>query len=90
LVEYLLLAYHRPGSSRVERRVSGTGATTFAETVPAMHTVQLLRPYQTVVRDSETGAGYARVELVSGRWASAYASVVDNLGSDPTTIPMVF
>jgi len=47
---------------------------------------QLGRPYHVYGRD-DIVAGYAQVTLVSGERVIAYASVVDNITSDPTTIP---
>jgi len=34
-------------------------------------------------------AGYAKIEVISGTGISAYASVVDNITNDPTTIAMI-
>ncbi len=58
------------------------------ETVPAMSTVQLNRPFQAIGGRSDITSGYAVISVLFGQEVVVYGSVIDNLTDDPTTIPM--
>ena len=49
---------------------------------------QDLRPLHERTGLDHVDAGWARVHVVSGTGISAYASLIDNISNDPTTIPM--
>ncbi len=66
---------------------TGSIVGTFNVAVPAGQWRQENEPYSTRYGRTNT-SGYARVRVVSGSGVIAYASVVDNATSDPTTIPM--
>jgi CubicO group peptidase (beta-lactamase class C family) len=60
----------------------------FTETVPALSTVQINRPFRDIGGRTDIRSGYAVVSVLSGQDVYAYGSVVDNATDDPTTIPM--
>ena len=46
------------------------------------------RPYERLFGVTDLAAGSARIQVISGSGILAYASVVDNVTNDPTTIPV--
>ncbi len=56
--------------------------------IPVERTVQVNRPFLEAAGRSDIDSGYAVLTVGFGRHVTAYASVVDNATSDPTTIPM--
>ena len=50
---------------------------------------QLNRPFVSFAGRSDLAAAYASVTVDSGSGLLCYASVIDNLSNDPTTIPMI-
>jgi hypothetical protein len=66
---------------------SGVEVGGLQRTVSPYQQVQLNRPFWTRGGRDDIASGYATVRVVEGLGVLAYASVVDNLTSDPTTIP---
>jgi CubicO group peptidase (beta-lactamase class C family) len=60
----------------------------FTETVPALTTIQINRPFRDIGGRSDISSGYAVVSVLSGQDVYTYGSVIDNSTDDPTTIPM--
>ena len=49
---------------------------------------QANQPFKTVAGRNDLGAAYAKVTVEVGEGIQASGSVVDNLSTDPTTLPM--
>ncbi len=47
------------------------------------------RPFRNRAGQENLNAGWARVEVLAGNGVVAYASVVDNITNDPTTVPLI-
>ena len=62
----------------------------FTTTVPGETTIRINRPFRIQGGRSDISSGYAVVSVLFGQHVISYASVVDNLTDDPTTIPMKF
>ncbi len=60
----------------------------FIKTVPPETTIQVNRPFRVQGGRTDIASGYAVVSVLFGQNVVTYASVVDNLTDDPTTIPM--
>ncbi len=86
----LLNGWKRTASLQVDL-FDGDGEllATIDKNVPAETVVQLNRPFFRQAGISDLEAGYAVVTVLFGQQVVAYASVIDNLTNDPTTIPMV-
>jgi hypothetical protein len=65
---------------------SGTLVTSSSRTLEPGQRLQLNEPFAAAGR-SDIDAGYAEVGQRTGSGVAVYASVVDNLSNDPTTIP---
>jgi CubicO group peptidase (beta-lactamase class C family) len=66
---------------------SGDEVGRFTELVPPEQTVQLNRPFATRGGRQDVRSGYAVVTVLFGQHLFVYASVVDNVTGDPTTMP---
>lgn len=67
---------------------NGTVLGQFSKTLASGESWQKNRPFSTVAGRNNISGGAARVQVESGSGVFAYASVIDNLTQDPTTIPM--
>lgn len=47
------------------------------------------RPFKSKTGQTHKGRGSAKITVISGSGVSAFASVIDNITNDPTTIAMV-
>jgi hypothetical protein len=62
--------------------------TTYAVTLAPGQWKQETQPFRKKAGQTAMDRGYARVTVTSGSGVSAFASVVDNLTNDPTTVAM--
>ena len=68
---------------------SGALLTTYTVTLAPGENRQENRPFAKKAAQSNMSRGWAKVTVNSGSGVIAYASVVDNITNDPTTVPMM-
>ncbi len=70
--------------------LDGIGAklADYTVSLPAGQWAQETQPYLNKARQTGMDRGYARVTVQSGSGVFAFASVIDNLTNDPTTVAM--
>jgi len=85
----LLNTSSSPATVRVELLGAGGAVLgSYDRTIPAGQLLQDNQPFRNLAGQTNLARGSARVRLLTGTGIIAYASVVDNLTQDPTTIPM--
>ena len=70
--------------------LDGVGAklADYTVSLPARRSAQETQPYLNKARQPAMDRGYARVTVQAGSGVFAFASVIDNLTNDPTTVAM--
>jgi hypothetical protein len=67
---------------------AGTKLTDYTVSLPAGQWAQETQPFRNKAGQTSMDRGYAKVTVQSGSGVFAFASVVDNLTNDPTTVTM--
>ncbi len=88
------IAVTNTGSSHAEVRVylydaAGTELTSYDVSLDPGQWKQENQPFWKKAGLTDMGAGYAKVEVLSGSGVTGYGSVVDNTTNDPTTMSMI-
>ncbi len=67
---------------------AGTLLTSYAVDLPPGQWAQETQPFTKKAGQAAMDRGYAKVRVTSGSGVSAFASVIDNITNDPTTVTM--
>ena len=67
----------------------GDKLTEYTVSLTAGQYKQENQPFENCGGQTNLAKGYARVTVTAGSGVICYASVVDNLTNDPTTVPML-
>ena len=67
---------------------SGTKLTDYTVSLAAGHWAQETQPYFNIAGQTAMDRGYAKITVQSGSGGFAFASVIDNITNDPTTVAM--